>query len=321
MPENDRLDNAPGASDGIAAQPLTAGKLLKAARERAGLHLGVLAVNLKVSVRQLEALEADQYPADQSPVFARGLAASFCRQLRIDPAPILALMPRTANYLEPYGAVRQALVAPADFRRVNRSPRGFQFQAWWTAGGMLVLIAALIWLPGPSQWSWLESVTAYLSPSEPEVRTVSMVPEASPLPAGSATDAAALGAVVGVPALTDASTKLPEVDPSLALNSLRTVPKETNTEASKPAALTPGPAPAQLLLAATQTSWVEVRDAKNQMIWSGVLNPGDTQRLSAADLMSVVVGRADAVQVTFKGQSFDLKPHTKANVARFEVKP
>lgn len=287
MPENDHSDNAPGSSDGSTAPPLTAGKLLKAARERAGLHLGVLAVNLKVSVRQLEALEADQYPADQSPVFARGLAASFCRQLRVDPAPILALMPRTANYLEPHGAVRQALVSPADFRRVNRAPRSFHFQAWWAAGGMLVLIAALIWLPGPSQWSWLENVTAYLSPSEPEVRTVNMVPEALPTPAGSAADEAALGAVVGVPALTDSSTTLP----------------------------------AQLLLAATQTSLVEVRDAKNQMIWSGVLNPGDTQRLSAVDLLSVVVGRADAVQVSFKGQSIDLKPHTKANVARFEVKP
>jgi cytoskeleton protein RodZ len=37
--------------------------------------------------------------------------------------------------------------------------------------------------------------------------------------------------------------------------------------------------------------------------------------------VSVVVGRADALQVRFKGQAFDLTPHSKMNVARFEVKP
>jgi hypothetical protein len=35
----------------------------------------------------------------------------------------------------------------------------------------------------------------------------------------------------------------------------------------------------------------------------------------------VVIGRADAVQVSFKGQPVDLQPHTKVNTARFEVKP
>ena len=317
MPENDRLDNTTGSTDGTSAPPLTAGMLLKAARERAGVHLGVLAVNLKVSVRQLEALEADQYPADQSPVFARGLAASFCRQLRIDPAPILALMPRTANYLEPHGAVRQALVAPADFRRVTRSPKGLHFQAWWTAGGMLVLIAALIWLPGPSQWSWLDSVTAYMSPSDPEVRTLSLPPQVMPMPVPSASDSASMGAVAGVPALTESSPATPAVAPTAVIENPQTAVTGKNSQAIPSV----GSTASALLFAATQTSWIEVRDAKNQVIWSGVLSPGDTQRLPTADLMSVVVGRADAVQVTFKGQFFDLKPHTKANVARFEVKP
>jgi cytoskeleton protein RodZ len=35
----------------------------------------------------------------------------------------------------------------------------------------------------------------------------------------------------------------------------------------------------------------------------------------------VVVGRSDAVQLSVKGQPFDLKPHTQINTARFEVKP
>lgn len=144
MTEHTHPDNTPS--------PTTAGGLLKAARQAAGVDLAVLSVNLKVPVRQLEFLEADGYMADQSPVFARGLAASVCRRLRVDSAPILALMPRSSNYLESNGAVRQALPAPADLGNLRHARFGATSQTWWTATGLLVLIAALIWLPNPAHW-------------------------------------------------------------------------------------------------------------------------------------------------------------------------
>ena len=110
---------APAASSPVP--PVTAGALLKAARQAAGVHMAVLSVNLKVPVRQLEALEANHFPAGQSPVFARALVCSVCRQLRTDPAPILALMPLTSNYLEPHGAVRYANTPPANLGRIDES--------------------------------------------------------------------------------------------------------------------------------------------------------------------------------------------------------
>jgi cytoskeleton protein RodZ len=36
--------------------------------------------------------------------------------------------------------------------------------------------------------------------------------------------------------------------------------------------------------------------------------------------MNVVIGKARAVSVTYQGKPFDLAPHTKVTVARFEVK-
>jgi cytoskeleton protein RodZ len=79
----------------------TAGGLIKAAREKAGIHLGILSVNLKVSVRQLEALEANQFDLLSEPVFARGLAAKVCRSVNLDPQSVLALMPVANNGLKP----------------------------------------------------------------------------------------------------------------------------------------------------------------------------------------------------------------------------
>jgi cytoskeleton protein RodZ len=51
-----------------------------------------------------------------------------------------------------------------------------------------------------------------------------------------------------------------------------------------------------------------------------MLKPGDSLDFSASPPYSVVVGRADAVQVTVRGQSFDVMPLARNSVARFQVK-
>ncbi len=81
--------------------PASPGALIKAAREKEGLHLAILAVNLKVSVKQLEALEADQFDKLIEPVFARALAAKVCRMIKLDSTQVLSLMPIAANGLKP----------------------------------------------------------------------------------------------------------------------------------------------------------------------------------------------------------------------------
>ena len=85
--------------------PTSPGELIKAGRERAGVHMAVLSVNLKVTVKQLEALEADQFDFLSGPVFARALAAKVCRFVKMDPAPVLALMPANASGLKPLNII------------------------------------------------------------------------------------------------------------------------------------------------------------------------------------------------------------------------
>jgi hypothetical protein len=66
---------------------------------------------------------------------------------------------------------------------------------------------------------------------------------------------------------------------------------------------------------------VEVRDGKNQVLWTGVLKPGESNRVPVLESATVTIGRAEAIQAVFKGQTVDLRVHTKDNVARFEVNP
>ena len=66
------------ASHGTTSR-VTAGSLLRTAREREGLHIAALAVSMKVPVKKLEALEADRLDLLPDAVFVRALAASVCR--------------------------------------------------------------------------------------------------------------------------------------------------------------------------------------------------------------------------------------------------
>ncbi len=77
-------------------EPLSGSALLRQAREQAGVHVAAMAVALKVPVRQLEALEQGRLDLLPDHTFARALAGSVCRQLKVDPAPILAALPQGA---------------------------------------------------------------------------------------------------------------------------------------------------------------------------------------------------------------------------------
>jgi cytoskeleton protein RodZ len=71
----------------------TAGALLRQAREAQGFKLDAMAQALRVAPTKLQALEADRLDDLPDAMFARALTLAVCRQLKTDPAPVLALLP------------------------------------------------------------------------------------------------------------------------------------------------------------------------------------------------------------------------------------
>ena len=82
------------ADPAVNPPTLSAGTLLRQARVAQGLHIAVLAAQIKVAPRKLEALEADRFDALLDATFARALAQAVCRQLRIDAEPVLSRLPQ-----------------------------------------------------------------------------------------------------------------------------------------------------------------------------------------------------------------------------------
>ena len=306
--------------ESATVQPLaassTAGQLLREARLKAGMHLAVLSVTLKVPVRQLEALEADELDADKGPVFYRGLASSMCRHLGTDPVPILALLPQPSAYLKPLQAPVHVSV-PAQSLRIDglSDSRRASSRVVWGAGLMVLLTLALLWLPGPSQWSWLDDIKTALSHEGS--------PQESDLPVN------ALPPVLSTPSDPALAASEPETSPTVLVDPAAPV---TVTQASAPlppnvptAVRTEAPnnissKPAEWVFTASGDSWLEVRNAQSAVVWIGVIKAGETIRTQSPLPVSVVVGRSQMVTATLRGQPFDLKPHTQVSVARFEVK-
>ena len=297
----------------------TAGELLREAREAHGLHIEMVAAALKVPPQKLMALEADDIASLPDPVFARALASSVCRALRIDPAPVLAKLPSTQK------------VSLAETDRTLRSNINSGTPRWngnARSSGLPsrpLLIVVLLLLIGAGALFWLpQSVFDQLSASVSRLAARGDAGAESAPASGPASVAS--GAVAETVPTQAVATGGPVVGEAPAAAPVPGAPAVT---AAAPAAAAPAAAAAaapasssqQLVFVAREECWITVTEAGGKQLLRRSLQAGETVGLSGTLPLSVVVGRASSVDVQVHGQPFDLKPFTKGGgVARFEVK-
>ena len=294
--------------------------LLRQSREAAGLHIAALAAALKVPVKKLEALEAGRYEELPDMTFARALASSACRQLKIDPAPVLGQIP--LGHLPQLGDSAQSINAP--FKHAQ-DPAPHNPMGWLSRPAVLGAIAllmgalVLVFMPNIGTTPLVEAV---LPPGGARVESSTLI-ESPPAPVSAA--APEQPVVAATSATNAAPTTVPDALPGAlpgAVAVTAAVPEPTATTAGTPSEnASPVPTPGTLLsIAATGDSWVEVVNGSGRVVMQRMLKTGDVIEFSAAPPYAVVLGRADAARVTVRGQPFDVMPYARNSVARFEVK-
>lgn len=285
----------------------TAGGLLKQARQAQGLHIAALAASIKVTQRKLELLEADRFDELPDATFARALAQTVCRTLKIDPTPVLALLPRLpGSRLE---HVSEGLNAP--FRDRPGRPLGEDWSvltrpAIWAP--MLVLLAALVVYLVPSG--------AFRFPALPDLGSMSppKVPEAAPNP--TMTESVAAAAAASTAAATSAAAAVP-VAPSVPADPGQVGATQTQMAASAAEAVA---AQSPLHVQTSAASWIEITDSRGLALVSRIVQPGESLWLDGSLPMKLKIGNAGATQIAFRGKDIDLAPVTRDNVARLEIK-
>lgn len=95
-------------------------------------------------------------------------------------------------------------------------------------------------------------------------------------------------------------------------------PGAVTGQESAPAAVTPADLH-QLVFIFQDKSWVEVMDATHKVIYSAENLPGTRQSVSGKAPFQIVIGNAAKVELQYDDRQIDLKPYTRAEVARLTL--
>ena len=294
----------------------TAGQMLHAARKASGMSIEELSARVKVPVSRLIALEEDRLESWPDPNVVRAVAATVCRQVQLDPVLVLGLLPK---------ARQTALVPPSADTAVSFYDRSV-LNLRGTSGiagtlpkrvalavGLAALVLAVLVFGSQlqSQWSrWVDRVSEdQATPAETSVQDPVMPPDAGP------TDTRSSSAVG------DAAAEAPSLSGAVGL------PQSIQARGDSDGASRPSPAAPQAAVLprplvsfkATGASWIEVTDAKGDLLLRRTLASGDVASASGEVPLFVVVGRADHTEVEVRGQPLKLEPSSTGNVARFKV--
>ena len=291
------MSDAAGSVASAPARPTTAGGLLRQARQAQGLHIAALAAAIKVVPRKLELLESDQFDQLPDATFTRALAQTVCRTLKIDAAPILALLPPPKGHrLE---QVAEGLNTPFHERPGHLVPKEWASlgsPVVWIVGVIAVMTLAVYAVPA----EWLQYPSAVITrprPANIDVAPAAVVPAAAAVPAPAS--AAAMGSLnAPSPAAAAASEPVADVAPD---------------------AVTAAAASGVLQFRTTAQSWIEVTDARGQSLISRVLQPGESVGLDGVPPLKVRIGNVSGTQVTFRGQPVELAK-SRDNLAKLELK-
>jgi cytoskeleton protein RodZ len=331
VPEQEGEGPEPALADGV----VNVGQRLRLAREARGISIGDASVALKLSPRQVEAMEAEDWFQWPKTVI-RGFVRNYARYLELDAGLLMEALDRVSMPTGPELVV--GIGSPVNMPREGEGDRRDYVRV---VAGLIALVLALLayfFVPAEMWRSSVDSIKAFVSvkeggdTAEEAVSASDKVSDAEQ--AAPEAPVTAIIPAVNIPAavepvaeaVSEAVAPLPDVGSVPAVSVPVPAP-------AIPAPVPVVPAPAELPVAPsssgssggtlafsfTESSWVEVRDRGGQVVFSQ-LNPAGSQReVTGRPPFALVIGNASHVSLQYKGKSVNLSQRSKDDVARFTL--
>lgn len=313
IPANSNDDDVIVEAQGNVVSPVpSVGQQLRASREARGLSVDDVSSALKLSPRQVEALESDDWSCLPKTI-VRGFVRNYARFLNRESISLMAALDSLPMQEAPELEVQVGL--PVKMPEEGRADRRDYVRVF--SGLVVLLLAVLAYFLAP-QGMW-QSSFAILNEF---VQTKMTAPETENVPAREPENKSGdASTAVPVPV---ATTVLPEASPSPV------PPPRPQTQSSEPAvpgpAVSAPPSPASpsssgssLKFSFDQPSWVEVRDRNGQIVFSQLNQAGSLREVDGQPPFSLVIGNAAHVTLQYKGKTVDLSQRSKENVARLTL--
>ena len=271
--------------------PLSVGQQLRAAREAKGMSLADVARALKLSTRQIEALEAENWTGLPGMTIIRGFIRNEARLFGLNSDLLMAELDKLNMPLvvdlelksgTPVSIPGESAADRRDYVRV--------------ISGLIILglaIAAFFLLP--QDW-WQSSMSALKALSQSNEAVVESEPVAS------------------------SEEQVSTVEPAVVTQPDQSAISETPSEPVPPAAVDPVPASGNALkFSFTKPAWVEVRDRDGQIIFSRLNQPDTQQIVEGQPPFTLIVGNATYVTLEYKGNAVKLPNRSKDDVSRLSL--
>lgn len=303
-----------------AQAPVSPGAKLAAFRGERGWTVEQVASQLNLAPRQIVAIENDDYAALPGMPIVRGFIRAYAKLLKVDAAPLMAALDAQSAPANEEIVPRKSLSTPFSDARIPSMTHRPGLSSKWIVGVLVALLLGVaIWAsqqrgsgagaPAPSPQAQEDAAGA---PQEAQAPT-GTVDEVLPVPP--------LDPNAGGNVAPDAGVSQPAAPASNA--------SAAPSAGQAPVAAQPAPMPAAnaqagantLRLTAREESWVEVRRASNNSVLvSRIVKAGETASVEVTEPVSLVIGNAAGVDASLRGVPVELKPGTKSNVARVNLK-
>ncbi|MFM8330930.1 MAG: helix-turn-helix domain-containing protein [Candidatus Methylumidiphilus sp.] len=272
-------------------RPEEVGAQLRKAREACRLSIPSAAATLRLHPKVIIALETNDFQ-QFAPVYVRGYLRNYARLLNLTVEPLIETYNRTLTPAAP--------IAPPPPQPQPSKGRAFTLNP----AHVLLAVAGLTLL----LWGATRAFQTLGTLDEPSPRDV----VARPLPVTSTPDA-------------PNTLALPPNQPAATLPKPPPPAEKPAAETAKPAAAaaaapTPtGQGPDRIILRLSSSGWVSIRDqAGRRLVYENL--PADAERaLQGQAPFAVVLGNAQATQIEFNGQPFDIPKVKAGTVARFKL--
>jgi cytoskeleton protein RodZ len=253
--------------------------MLAQLRGERNLSIADVAQRLKYGARQIEALEAEEFDKLPGATFVRGMVRGYAKLLDTDPQPVLDALDQ--RYFP------AAIDLDLRDKGIPFAHGGRRGTRTYLALSVLVLVvvAGVLYEWGAGAFPWVRIASD--TPPPPQKQSKARA--------------------AAKPAAQPAETIAPAPVPSVA------------TEAAAAAPQQPSRSEGQIRLEFDNESWVEIRDQNGRTLMSQLNSRGTRAVIIGRPPLSLVIGNAAAVRLTYNDKPVDLKPHIQIEVARLTL--
>jgi cytoskeleton protein RodZ len=310
------------------------GEVLLAARVAKNLTQKDASDNLRLSIKQIEALETNAFSFLPHPMITRGFIRNYARFLALDAEPLLvsyrSLVPdQLPNMLSVQTSMSQVMPAR-------------ESQSWlkYILGSILVLMFLLSWffymdyMPKPVKKSSDLAIAASVSAEGiplpeialPAAERMSDANDAAVIDAGNSTSNTKDAIAESVVPATVTSVSVPKMSPAaqppttkindIANKQDATLKSDIVLKSNDLASLTTEATTKHVSMSFAEKTWVRVTNKSGKVIFEKTIAAGSTDSFDALPPMNVVIGNAKAAKLIYAGKSVDLNLTANSNVAR-----